>query len=157
LVYGAVGSANYRVALVLLALILAGFVVRVWCDPRRISPAFAAGIAAAFCLWLSIELFAIAVVPATLILSFLWVRDGGERQRQNLAFAAAFAAVTTTALLIDRPYAGLRAVEVDRLSAPYQCFSMLMLLAWAVLWFILRSNVPAAWLRRLLCGLAVAA
>src|SRR5262249_39267635 len=150
----------YRVALVLLALILAGFVVRVWCNPRQIPPAFAAGSAAAFCLWLGIELFFVAVVPAILVLASLWARGGAERLRQNLAFAAAFAAVTTAALLIDTPYAGLLAVEVDRLSAPYQCFTMLVLLAWTVLWFILRWNaakVPAAWPHRLFCGLAIAA
>src|SRR5262249_20063413 len=97
------------------------------------------------------------------VLGFLWARDGGERLRQNLAFAVAFAVVTTTALLIDKPYAGVGAVEVDRLSAPYQCFTMLVLLACTVLWFMwfmLRWNadkVPVAWPRRLFCGLAVGA
>jgi hypothetical protein len=156
LAYSAVGRANYHVPLVLLALVLGGFVVRIWHDPRRISAAGAGGIAAAFCLWLSPELLVIAVIPAILILALLWVRDGGERLKQNLVFAAAFAAGTTAALLMDPPYAGLGAVELDRLSAPYQCLSMLVLLAWTVLWMVWSASAGNA-ARRLFSGLAIAA
>src|SRR5262245_48960065 len=85
--YSAVGRANYHVALVLLALVLAGFVVRVWHNPKRIWPAVAGGITAGFCLWLSPELLVVGVIPAVLTLALLWVRDGDERLAQNFAFA----------------------------------------------------------------------
>src|SRR5262249_42802822 len=79
LAYSAVGRANYHIALVLLALVLGGFVLRVWYNPNRVWAAVAGGITAGLCLWLSVELLVVAVAPAMITLSLLWLRDGRER------------------------------------------------------------------------------
>jgi hypothetical protein len=156
LAYSAVGRSNYHIALVLLALLLGGFVLRVWCNPRRVWPAIAGGITAGFCIWLSVELLVVAVGPAMITVSLLWLRAGRERAAQSLAFAAAFAVVTTAALLIDPPYAGFGAVELDRLSAPYVCLSLLFALAWTVLWLIPNGTLRNA-PQRLFFGLVIGA
>jgi hypothetical protein len=151
--YGDIGRANHHVALPLALMVVAGFILRAWIAPGRTAPALAAGIAAGFSLWLSFELLPIVVLPATLALALLWVRDGRERLPQNLAFAAGLAAIAIAGLLIDPPYEGLAAAELDRLSAPYVALTLLLVCAWCGLAMVGPSAGRGA---RLAAGLVAA-
>ncbi|HLG88380.1 MAG TPA: hypothetical protein VKZ79_14425 [Alphaproteobacteria bacterium] len=128
--YGAVGRANHHVALALAAMMIAGLVLRSWLDPRRLAPPIAGGVAAAVALWLSFELVAMAIFPALIVLGLLWVRDGGERFRQNLVFAGSFAVASSAALAIDPPHGGMAVFVLDRLSAPYVAFAWATVAMW---------------------------
>jgi len=131
--YGEVGRANHHIALALMMVILAGLTIRIWRAPRPIRPGILGGVAAGLSTWLSFELVALGVAPTLLVLALLWVRDGGRRLNQNLAFAAAFAIVETAALLIDPPYGGVAAFALDRLSLPYVAFAWLVAAMWGLM------------------------
>jgi hypothetical protein len=148
LAYGAVGRANHHVALALAAMLIAGFVLRGWLHPGRLMPALAGGVAAAIALWFSFELVALAIFPALIVLGLFWIRDGGERLRQNLAFTGAFAVASSAALAVDPPHGGMGVFVLDRISASYVAFAWSTFAMWIGLALLGRHRRIGGWQRR---------
>lgn len=151
--YGGIGRANHHIGLVLMMVLVAGLMLRLWIDRRSVRPAVLAGIAAAVSAWLSFELVALALVPAVLLLALLWIREGAGRLRQNLAFAATLAFCMTVFLLLDPPDGGYGVVVLDRLSAPYLCFAWLVLAVWGVVRLLMMRGQFSSWRARLSVGI----
>lgn len=119
---------------------------------RRV--AFAAGAAAGFGLWLSVEfLMAMAVLFAAL--SICWIRGGGEQASRNFWHAVGLSAVVALAILVDRPPGDWLAEEYDRISIVHLLVGLVAAAFWAVAAGLSRAGAAAdSTSRRLLvCGL----
>ncbi len=90
--------------------------------------AASAGIAAAGTMWIGAEAFVtIAAGLSGLVLHRCLVEmpPGSRTRARDLALGGAFAIALTAAWLVDRPYEGLWATDVDRLSIVYVSFAWL--------------------------------
>ena len=123
------GDADHHAMIVWLSVLFAVALIRyLFIDPSQYRDAAATGIAAAVALWTSPEEF--IVVGSGLSALFLYrclvERPPAERSwARDLVLGGALAVTLTAAWLLDRPYDGLWARDVDRLSIVYVSFGWL--------------------------------
>lgn len=123
------GDADHHAMVVWLSALFFIAVVRyLFLDRARFRHAVAVGIAAAVALWTSPEEFiVIGTGLSAIVLHRCMVEtpNAGGTRAKDLVLAGAFAITLTTAWLVDRPYEGLWAPDVDRLSIVYVSFAWL--------------------------------
>ncbi len=150
------GDADHHAMEVWLSVLFAMTLIRdLFINPARYRDAAAAGIAAAVALWTSPEEF--IVVGSGLSALYLY-RCLVERPRaegtwaHDLVLGGALAVTLTAAWLLDRPYDGLWAPEVDRLSIVYVSFAWLFAAALIGLDAYLARRVPLSPPRNLIAA-----
>ena len=153
LVYGAIGNADYHVAVVASCLVFLGFALRAAMggSPRQ---GLSAGLAAALALWLSVECI-LGLLLGIALMGLAWVREGRRLRAANLAFATAFALSMAATLAFDPPYGGWLRAEAGRISILYVTFAFLVGLLCAAT--ALAPQDPRAWRTRLAVASAGAA
>ncbi len=145
LVYGAIGNADYHVAVVAICLIFLGFALRAAMG-GSLGQGLGAGLTAAFALWLSVECI-LGLLLGIALMGLAWVREGGQLRWANLTFAATFAFCMGAMLAFDPPYGGWLEVEAGRISILYVTFAGLLALLWGAL--AVAPQDPLAWRARL--------
>ncbi len=127
--YGKPGNATHHLAVVIAWAVFMGFALRVATRNDTRANGMAAGAAATLALWINVECVPGVAAGAGLMM-LAWIRDGARRRAGNLAFALGFALTALAAHLVDRPYGGYLAPEIDRFSIVYVTFAWLLLLTW---------------------------
>jgi hypothetical protein len=122
------------------------------------SATLAAGTAAGFGLWLSVE-FLVLIAVLFAVLTLCWIRWGGEQASRNLWHALGLTAVVALALLVERPPADWWAEEYDRISIVHLLVGLLASSFWAAAAVLTRTGRAAQTMYRrlLLCALGAAA
>ncbi len=123
------GQADHHAMIVWLSVLFAVALIRyLFIDPSHYRDAAAVGIAAAVALWASPEEFIVigSGLSALFLHRCLVERAWAERRwAHDLVLGGALAVTLTAAWLLDPPYDGLWALEVDRLSIVYVSFAWL--------------------------------
>ncbi len=123
------GQADHHAMIVWLSALFAVALIRyLFLDRARYGHAAAAGIAAAVALWTSPEEFVVVGtgLAALVLYRCMVARPRADRTwAKDLALGLAFVLTLTAAWLVDAPYDGLWAREVDRLSIVYVSFAWL--------------------------------
>ena len=131
---------------------------RILLGPARPAVALAAGAAAGFGLWLSVEfMLTLAVVFAAL--SLVWIREGGESARKNRWHGFGLLGTIVVALAIERPPEAWFLEEADRLSVIHLLIAAAASAFWVlVAWLERRHLIERARSRLVvaLCGASVA-
>lgn len=156
--HGLVGRTDHHMLIFLVFAAALGGTWRILLGPARPAVAVAAGAAAGFGLWLSVEfLMVVAVLFAALTLS--WIRTGGALTSRNLAHALGLTAVVALAVLVERPPADWWVEEHDRISVVHLLVGLLAVGFWGGLTALTRAGRAGqtAPQRLLLCGLGAAA
>ncbi len=127
--YSLPGDADHHAMVVWFSVLFGVALIRhLFLDAPGYRHAAAVGIAAAGTLWIGAEAFAtIASGLCGLVLYRCLVKmpPGSRTRARDLALGGAFAIALTAAWLVDRPYEGLWALDVDRLSIVYVSFAWL--------------------------------
>jgi hypothetical protein len=156
--HGLLGRTDHHMLILLVfGAALAG-VWRILLGDPRTAVALAAGAAAGFGLWLSVEfLVVLAVLFAALTLC--WVRTGGDLARRGLWHAVGLTLVVAVALPVERPPDDWLTVEYDRISIVHLLVCLLAAAFWAVAAFLSRAGRATATTRGrlIVCGLGAAA
>jgi hypothetical protein len=116
LAYGAAGRVDHHVLIYLSTALVIGSVLRYLPGGDRADRfTIGAGVAAGLGLWASVEvLLPIALVVASGVVA--WVALGGGLARLHARFSGAWFLTTLAALICERGWRGLGAVELDRIS-----------------------------------------
>lgn len=150
--HAVIGRTDHHMLIFLAFIAAFGGAWRMLLDPSRRSVALAAGAAAGFGIWLSVEfLLTLAVLLAALTLA--WVRSGGALARAYLWYAVGLAAVVALALPVERVPADWWAEEFDRISVVHLLIGALAAGFWAAMTWLDRAGAARTAGRRL--GLAV--
>lgn len=127
---GLAGRADHHMLIMLVFAASLGGAWRTLLGELRPGVAFAAGAAAGFGLWLSVEFLVVwAVLFAGLTLC--WLRSGGDLARRGLWHALGLTAVVAVALLVERPPDQWWAVQYDRISVVHLLVGLLAAAFWA--------------------------
>lgn len=147
--HGLLGRTDHHMLILLVFAAAIGGVWRVLLGDRRPAVAFAAGAAAGFGLWLSVEFLVVwAVLFAAL--SVCWVRAGGELASRGLWHAAGLIAVVALALPVERPPDDWWALEYDRISIVHLLVGLLATAFWAAASDLARAGRATTTRRRLI-------
>ncbi len=123
------GDADHHAMVAWLSVLFAVALIRhLFLDRPRYRDAAAVGIAASIALWTSPEEFAvIGTGLSAVVLHRCMVESAAARsaRARDLVLSGALAITLTAAWLVDRPYDGLWAPDVDRLSIVYVSFAWL--------------------------------
>ncbi len=128
--HGLLGRTDHHMLILLVFAAAFGGAWRILLGDRRPAVALAAGAAAGFGLWLSVEFL---LVWAVLFAAFgvAWLRAGGDLARGALWHALGLAAVVALALPVERPPGAWWAVEFDRISVVHLLVGGLAAAFWA--------------------------
>jgi hypothetical protein len=130
--FAAPGRADHHMLQLLVLLLGTGCLLRAAVDASDRRMARAAGLLAAFGVWVSVELLLLSLF-ALGVLALLWMLDGGARGFAARAFCGAHALGLAVALALERPPSGWTAVETDRLSGAHVFAAVVALLVSALL------------------------
>lgn len=130
--YGMVGCATYHVEIVAAWALFMGFALRTARPPHCLGDGIAAGLSAAFALWLTVECI-LAVALGLMLVGLVWVCHGLALRRASLGLALSLALGVILLLAWDPPYGGWRFPELERLSIVYAAFTLLYALLAAAL------------------------
>ncbi len=144
--YGLIGAATYHVLILAVWALFMGFVLRAAQPPHRLSHGIAAGLTAAFALWLAVECV-LALALGMLVLGLAWIRHGRDLRRTSLGLAFTLAIALAALLAFDPPYGGWREPWLERLSIVYVVFGLLVALLSVVM--AAAPQTPRAWRARL--------
>jgi hypothetical protein len=109
------GRPDHHSLLILLFIFATGFALRLILQPFRLALCYGTAAVCAFSIWVSIEsILWIGLIWAGL--GWLWLRRQEDFLRKSLHFSVGMLLLTSLALLLERPWAEIAAVEFDRLS-----------------------------------------
>ncbi len=148
---GQIGDCDHHVTVTAAWMLFMGFALRVVLRPEDMRTGVAAGLAAAFALWISVECILAVCLGVTLI-GLGWIREGLPLRRGSLAFALSFALAMVAVLAFDPPYGGWINFELDRLALVHVVFAIFVALLFGVLGFA--PQEPARRRIRLIVALA---
>jgi asparagine N-glycosylation enzyme membrane subunit Stt3 len=156
---GQIGDCDHHVTVTAAWVLFMGLALRVVLmrGEAALRVGIAAGLAAAFALWVSVECI-LAVCLGVALIGLGWVRDGAPVRRGSLAFALSFAPAMVALLAFDPPYGGWANFELDRLAFVHVAFALLVALLFLLLAYA--PQAPERWRARLalaVAGSAVAA
>ena len=154
---GLLGRTDHHMLIMLVFAAAFGGAWRVVLGSASPRTALAAGAAAGFGLWLSVEFLMVwAVIFAAL--SIAWIRGGGAQASRNFWHAAGLAAVVALALVVERPPAEWWAEDYDRISVVHLLVALAAAAFWAAAAVIARTGSAArsAGRRLMVCGLGAA-
>jgi len=147
--HGVLGRTDHHMLILLIFAASLGGVWRMLLGDRRPAVALAAGAAAGFGLWLSVEFLVVwAVLFAAL--SVCWVRAGGDLASRCLRHAAGLTAVVALALPLERLPEAWWAVEYDRISVVHLLVGLLATGFWAAAAGVARAGWVTTTSRRLI-------
>ena len=155
--HGLLGRTDHHMMILLAFAAALGGVWRILLADRRPAVALAAGAAAGFGLWLSVEfLMVLAVLFAALTLC--WARAGGDLARGGLWHAVGLTLVVALALPIERLPGEWWSVEFDRISIVHLLIGLLAVAFWAAAAVVSRAGqaLQTTAGRLLACGLGAA-
>ncbi|HEX9808334.1 MAG TPA: hypothetical protein VGC25_01845 [Alphaproteobacteria bacterium] len=148
------GRPDHNGLILITAGLLTGLMVRLAAGPGAGRLAWAAGAAAGFGLWVSVE-FLIVAVLAELALGLLWLRRGRPVARAGVALSAATAAAVAVFLLAERGPSAFTDVYYDAFSIAHVALFAAAAAFWALA-LAADAIVPETPARRLLAGAAAA-
>jgi hypothetical protein len=155
---GVVGRTDHHMLILLTFAVALGGALRTMSGRSGKAAMLAAGAAAGFGLWLSVE-FLIVILLIFAALSVCWIRFGGNLAMCSICHAVGLAAVVFLALLVERPPADWWASEYDRISVVHFLVGILAVAFWGAMTMLTRfSRAAETPQRRLLaCILGAAA
>ena len=156
--HGVLGRTDHHMLIFLVFALALGGALRIMRGAPLMSATLAAGTAAGFGLWLSVE-FLVLIAVLFAALTICWVRAGGEQASHNLWHSLGLTVVVTLALLIERPPVDWWAEEYDRISIVHLLVGLLASSFWAAAAVLTRTGRAAQTMYRrlLLCALGAAA
>ena len=155
--HGLPGRADHHMLIMLVFAAALGGAWRILLGAARPGVALAAGAAAGFGLWLSVE-FLVVMAVLFAALTLCWLRTGGDLARRSFWHAVGLAAVVALALLVERPPGQWWAEEFDRISIVHLLVGLSAVAFWAVAAALSRAGRAETPNRRLLvCALGAAA
>jgi len=147
--HGLLGRTDHHMLILLVFAAALGGVWRLLLGDRRPAVAVAAGAAAGFGLWLSVEFLVVwAVLFAAL--SVCWIRAGGDLANRCLWHAAGLTAVIALALPVEGLPDAWWAVEYDRISIVHLLVGLLATAFWAATTGLARAGWATTTNRRLI-------
>jgi asparagine N-glycosylation enzyme membrane subunit Stt3 len=129
---GVMGRTDHHMLILLTFVVALGGALRAMSGGSGKSAMLAAGSAAGFGLWLSVE-FLMVILLIFAALTVCWVRFGGHLALSNLWHALGLAAVVLLALLVERPPDDWWASEYDRISVVHFLVGMLAVAFWGAM------------------------
>jgi hypothetical protein len=155
--HGLPGRADHHMLILMVFAAALGGAWRTLLGAPRPGVAFAAGAAAGFGLWLSVE-FLVVMAVLFAALTLCWLRTGGDLARRGFWHAMGLTAVVALALLVERPPGHWWAEDYDRISIVHLVVGLSAVAFWAVAAALARAGRAEAPNRRLLvCALGAAA
>lgn len=129
LAYSILGRADHHSLLLLVFVVIAGFMLRTLKNPLDARPAFLAGVASGFGIWLSVELL-LVIALCQIALGLGWLFGERERAAQSKWYALGLSGVLLAALFAERPFAHLLDPAYDRVSSVQYFLAVSLLLFW---------------------------
>ncbi|HVJ52026.1 MAG TPA: hypothetical protein VM689_06160 [Aliidongia sp.] len=142
--YGAVGVIHHHIPAAITIVLSLGWVARA--IPGNPAAGWHAGFWAALGIWLTPETMPFGVAGfATLVLAWLQAPHRAELGLAIRRCGTAYLIMLALALLIDPPYSGYGAVEIDRLSIVFLALGLVAFASGQILAAVGRSTLPAAY------------
>lgn len=129
LAYSILGRADHHSLLLLVFVLAAGFMLRALKNPLDARPAFLAGVASGFGIWLSVELL-LVVALCQIALGLGWLLGEHKRAAQSKWYALGLSGVLLAALFAERPFVNLLEPAYDRVSSVQYFLAVSLLLFW---------------------------
>ncbi len=129
--YSLAGRADHHGVILLVFVLTVGCALRVLERPERARLSVWAGALCGLGIWVSTEF----LLPLALLLgggALEWVLRGRRLTRANLNLSLGYAGSVVAALLVERPYGELFAVEYDRISAVHVAVGIVAVAFWSL-------------------------
>lgn len=152
------GRADHHGLILVLALIQAGLVIRALLAPSGgVRHAGAAGLAAAFGIWVSVELL-LPLAASVAALGLAWAAAAGRNAaRPGRSFAGALTLGLGIAIMVERPPAAYAAIEYDKVSLVHLALAFALAAMWTALAALDRQEGRPRTLKRRLAALGTMA